>query len=56
MPEKEVAALFDHLDGDRKQRRQHIDAERLCGLAIDDKFELGRLVDRQVGRLTPLKS
>jgi hypothetical protein len=49
-PETEVAALFDHLVGDRKQRRR-INAERPCDLEIDDKFELDRLVDRQVGKL-----
>jgi hypothetical protein len=43
--ETEAVALFDHLLGDRKQHRR-INAERLCGLEIDDKFELDRLVGR----------
>jgi hypothetical protein len=38
------------LVGDHKQRRR-INAERPCDLEIDDKFELDRLVDRQVGKL-----
>jgi hypothetical protein len=31
-----------------------VEAERLGGLEIDDEFELGRLIDRQVGRLGAL--
>jgi len=31
-------------------------AERLCGLQIDHQFELGRLLDRQVGRFSALEN
>jgi hypothetical protein len=48
---QQIAALFDHLVGARKQCRWHKDAKRLCGLQIDHQIELGRLFDRQVGRL-----
>jgi hypothetical protein len=54
-PETEVAALFDHLVGDRKQRRR-INAERPCGLEIDDKFQLDRLVTGKLASLAPLRS
>ena len=43
--------LFDHLVGARKQRRRHVEAERLRGLEVDRKLELGWLLDWQVGRL-----
>ena len=36
--------------------RRHVEAERLGGLEIDDQFELGRLLDRQVGRLGALEN
>jgi hypothetical protein len=44
-------ALLDHLVSAGEQRRWHGDAKRLRGLQIDDQLELGRLLDRQVGRL-----
>src|SRR5262249_58100083 len=42
---------FDHLVGAGEQSRWHVEAERLRGLEIYDKLELGRLLDRQVPRL-----
>ena len=43
--------LFDHLVGGHKQGLRHCQAERLSGLEIDDQFDLGGLLDRQVGSL-----
>ena len=47
--------LFDHLVGGDEQRRWHGDAERFCGLEVDDQLEHGRLKDRQIGGLCALK-
>jgi len=47
---------FDHLVGALQQRCRHFDAERLGGLEVYDQFELGRLLDRQVGWLRTLKN
>jgi hypothetical protein len=48
---QQTALLFDHLVGAREQRRWHVEAKRLGGGQIDDEIELGRLLDRYVGRL-----
>src|SRR3974390_101954 len=42
--------LFDHLVGNGEQSGRESEAERLCSLKIDHKFELGWFQDRQVGR------
>src|SRR6267154_976131 len=56
-PQDEVSAVsFDHLIGGREQCRWHNEAERLCGLEVDHKFELGRLHDRQFGGLRALEN
>src|SRR5260221_13764454 len=41
--------LLDHLVGAAEDRRRNGEAERLGGVQIDDQFENGRLLDRQVG-------
>ncbi len=44
----------DHLVGLGEQRGRHGEAKRLGGLAVDDQFELGRLLDGEVGGLSAL--
>ena len=44
-----------HFVGAREQRCGHFESERLSCLQVDDEFELGRLKDRQIGGLLPLK-
>jgi hypothetical protein len=43
-------ASLDHLVGPCEQYRRYIQADRFCGLEVDDQFELGWLLDRQVAR------
>ena len=38
-----------------EQRGRHGEAERIRGLTIDDEFELGRLLDREIGRFGALE-
>src|SRR5690348_13221696 len=48
-------ASFDYLVGACKQGGWHFEAERLGNLEVDDQFELGGLLDRQVGGLYALE-
>ena len=41
---------FDHLVGEREQRRRHSQAERPGGLEVDGQLILGRCLHRKVGR------
>ena len=47
--------LFDHLVGEREQRRRHVDAERLRGLEIEHELEFGGLNHGKIGRLGALE-
>jgi hypothetical protein len=42
-------------NGEGEQRWRHVDAKQLGGSPVDDQLELGRLLDRQVGRLGALE-
>src|SRR5262245_25141236 len=55
-PEADTAGLFNHLVCAGEQRWRHCDAERLSGNQVDHYFELGRLFDRQFGRLCPAQN
>src|SRR5665213_2667566 len=50
---QQTASLFDHLVGFDKQGLWHGETQRFCSLPIDDQFELGRQLHRQVGRRCP---
>ena len=47
---------LDHLVGAGEQRGRHGEAERPRGRKIDDQLELGRLHNRQVGRVGTLEN
>ena len=42
---------FDHLVGADEQRRWNVDAERLCGLEVDEQLDFGGLLHREIGGL-----
>src|SRR5215472_12373857 len=46
-------ASLNHFVGGRNERRRNGQAERFRGLDVDDKVELGRVLDRDVGGLRP---
>jgi hypothetical protein len=41
--------LFDHLVGAKQERFGNCETERLGCLQVDDEFEFGWLLDRNVG-------
>src|SRR5258706_3934620 len=43
--------IVDRLDGLREQRERHGEAQRLGGLHVDHQLELGRQLNRKIGRL-----
>jgi hypothetical protein len=53
-PTGSVVWLFDYLVGDGEQPRREAESERLGGVQVDDELELGRLLDRKIGRLGAL--
>jgi hypothetical protein len=50
--QKPAGVSFDHLIGNGEYARGYSEAERSCGLAVDDQLEFGRLLDgNEAGRL-----
>ncbi len=47
--------LFDHLVGTQDKRRRDRESNRVCSLHIDNKLELGYLIDRDVTRRCAFK-
>ncbi len=50
-PGTSASASLKHLISPQQQRRRDREAEGSRGLEVDDQFELGRLLDGEVGRL-----
>jgi hypothetical protein len=48
---QQKASLFDHLVGALQERLRNCQTEGLRGLEIDGKFELGRLLNGNIGGL-----
>ena len=46
---------FYHLFHDGEHAGRDVEAERLGGLGVDDEFEFGGLLHRQVGGFSPLR-
>ena len=49
--ERRSRLSLNNLVGAGEDRGRHDEAERLRGLEIDHQLEIGRLLDRQIGRL-----
>src|SRR5215467_3236116 len=47
---------LDHLVGDQQQVTRNFEIERSGGFEIDDKFVLGRLLDREIGGFRTLQN
>jgi hypothetical protein len=54
-PASTRAASFDHLIGAGEQRSRHFEAKRLRGLQVDDHFELRRLLNGKIRRISALQ-
>src|SRR5262245_51122782 len=52
---RSYTASLDHLVGEREQRRRNLETERLGGVRIDEKLDLGDLLNRQIGGLAALQ-
>jgi hypothetical protein len=49
------SSLFDHFIGEHEQVWRKLQAKRRCGFRIDNKLDLGGLLDWQLGRLLSLE-
>ena len=50
-----TVSSFDHLVGAAEQCERYSKAERLCGLQVDDQFDLDCLLNRHLRRLFALE-
>src|SRR5262249_33053183 len=48
---QQTASSFDHVVCKGEKRGRDREAKRLCSLEVDYQFELGRLLNREIGRL-----
>src|SRR5260370_20356684 len=55
MLQKSASSSFDHLVGAQQDRGGERDADRFGGLQVEDKLELRRLLDRQLGCFCPAR-
>src|SRR5260221_11943137 len=53
-PSYRASALFNHVVGDREQRRGHVEAEGSCGLEVDAPDLVGNCTGRLPG-FSPLR-
>src|SRR4051794_10664981 len=53
---QQIVYLFDHLVCAGEQRRRELEAERFCGVEIDDQVVLGRCLDGQVAGLLAVEN
>jgi hypothetical protein len=56
VPTSDIAPLFDHLIGAAEQHRWQFEAERFRSLEIDAQLEFGRLVKRDISRISAFKN
>src|SRR6266568_2425006 len=49
MHRSNTASSFDHFVGARGEPGRHVEPKRFRGLEVDQEFEFGGLIDRQVG-------
>src|SRR5207342_3316062 len=55
MRRSKIGGSLDHFVGECKQRWWNFEAECASGWQVDDKVELCRLYDRQIGGLLPFE-
>jgi hypothetical protein len=48
--------LLDYFVGGGEQRGRHVDAQQFRGVDVDNKFELGRLLDGKIGEFFALEN
>jgi hypothetical protein len=52
---QQITTLFDHLVGAGEYRRRNGEAEGLGSFEVNDKLELGRRLNRKIGRVLALE-